>query len=96
MAWAGSDGPAKKSRNVDTSVARMTLKARATRLRMYVSKGYLPRSGHPWSVTALAREDGYVRSYWSSQTCVSSGMPLLGLFLTFFTLVPNTELPLSL
>ena len=34
MANAGSDGPAKKIRNVETRVARMTLRARANRLRM--------------------------------------------------------------
>src|SRR6478735_6221076 len=42
-ASAGSDGAAKKRRNVDTRVARTTLTARASRLRMYVSTGgYLP------------------------------------------------------
>src|SRR4051794_21301492 len=42
MACAGSEGPAKNSRNDETSVARMTLRARAMRLRMYVSTFCLP------------------------------------------------------
>jgi hypothetical protein len=29
-------------------------------------------------------------TYWSSQIWVISGMPLFGLFTTFFTLVPKT------
>src|SRR4051794_30596419 len=49
MACAGSDGPAKNSRNAETSVARMTLRARATRLRMYVSTFCLPNEfGRRW------------------------------------------------
>src|SRR3954452_17002995 len=49
MACAGSDGPAKNSRNDETSVARMTLRARATRLRMYVSTFCLPNEfGRRW------------------------------------------------
>src|SRR3954447_15802764 len=49
MACAGSDGPAKNSRNAETSVARMTLRARATRLRRYVSTFCLPNEfGRRW------------------------------------------------
>src|SRR5829696_176262 len=49
MACAGSDGPAKKIRNVETNVAMMTLKARANRLRMYVSTFCLPNEfGRRW------------------------------------------------
>src|SRR6478609_7118933 len=50
MAWAGSEGPAKNSRNAETKVAMMTLRARAIRLRMYVSTFCLPnkRGGRRW------------------------------------------------
>src|SRR6478735_10010475 len=97
-ASAGSDGAAKKRRNVDTRVARTTLTARASRLRMYVSTdGYLPARVAPMVGTRdepgppprqsvqIMRPRWALSSptYWSSQIWVISGMPLFGLFTTF-------------
>src|SRR6478672_7182114 len=110
MAWAGSDGPAKNSRNAETSVARMTLRARANRLRMYVSTFCLPNGvgaggggpeipdpHHGCQIRSCSPEgEPSLPTQESSHTSVRSGMPLFGLLWMFLTFVPKTELPLSL